>query len=82
MSYNKAILDRLRSGDTSVLKGLSPVVALSLGLQLQVEEKGKAEETKVNFNKVGETIHGLNNASNATKPTGITFFKTDEATPQ
>ncbi|MED2706611.1 hypothetical protein [Bacillus toyonensis] len=64
-----------------VNKSLSPLATISVGLQQ--EAKGKANEVTIDFNKVGQTVQGLNNDSNSVKPTGIIFFKTDkEATPQ
>lgn len=63
-----------------VNKGLSPLAAISVGLQQEAKEKaeGKANEVTIDFNKVGQTIHGLNNDNNSVKPTGIIFFKTDK----
>ncbi|OFC92716.1 hypothetical protein BTGOE5_53390 [Bacillus thuringiensis] len=84
MQYSKELLDKVRSGDTSIIKTLSPIATVALGLQLQQEAKEKAEEATIDFVKVGQTVQGLNNDNNnSVKPTGITFFKTDEeVTPQ
>ncbi|AKR34234.1 hypothetical protein P4K49_02400 [Bacillus cereus] len=46
------ILDKLKQGDKSVLHGLSPLVAMSLGLQLQEAEK----PSSVNYDEVGEAM--------------------------
>lgn len=43
MQYSKEILDKIKQGDASILKGLPPFALLSLGLQLQEEVKDKAE---------------------------------------
>ncbi|HDR7461838.1 TPA: hypothetical protein QCX54_000334 [Bacillus toyonensis] len=83
MQYSKELLDAVRIGDTSIIKSLSPIATLSLGLQLQQEALDKANEVIIDFNKVGQTVRGLNSNNNSVKPTGITFFKTDEeVTPQ
>ncbi|KXY11478.1 hypothetical protein [Bacillus sp. FSL K6-0067] len=82
MQYSKEVLDKVRSGDTFLLQNLSPIATVALGLQLQQEAIEKAEASTVDFNKIGDTIHGLNNDSNSVKPAGVTFFKTREVTPQ
>ncbi|MGG0458443.1 hypothetical protein [Bacillus mycoides] len=86
MQYSKEVLDKIRSGDTSIIKNLSPLTTVALGLQLQQEAKekadGKANEFIIDFNKVGQNIHGLNNDNNSVKPTGIIFFKTAEEVTQ
>ncbi|MBX0355882.1 MULTISPECIES: hypothetical protein [Bacillus cereus group] len=43
MQYSKEVLDKIRSGDTSLLQNLSPIASISLGLQLQQEAEEKAE---------------------------------------
>lgn len=43
MQYSKDVLDKVRSGDTSILQNLPPLASISLGLQLQEEAKDKAE---------------------------------------
>ncbi|PDY52178.1 hypothetical protein [Bacillus toyonensis] len=75
MQYSKELLDKVRSGNTEIIKNLSPLATVALGLQLQQEAKGKTNETTIDFNKVGQTVQGLNNNNHATKPTGITFFR-------
>ncbi|MBG9598906.1 hypothetical protein ACFVV6_22985 [Bacillus mycoides] len=82
MQYSKEVLDKVRSGDTSIIKNLSPLATVALGLQLQQEALDKANEVTIDFNKVGNTIHGLNNDNNSTKPVGVIFFKTDEEVTQ
>ncbi|MBH0357246.1 hypothetical protein [Bacillus toyonensis] len=82
MQYSKEVLDKVRSGDTSLLQNLSPLATVALGLQLQQEAMDKVNGTTIDFNKVGQTVQGLNNSNHATKPTGITFFKTDEEVTQ
>ncbi|HDR7887977.1 hypothetical protein [Bacillus toyonensis] len=44
MQYSKEVLDKIRSGDTSLLQNLSPVASISLGLQLQQEAKDKVKD--------------------------------------
>ncbi|MEH7593844.1 hypothetical protein COF68_14120 [Bacillus toyonensis] len=46
------ILDKLKKGDKSVLQGISPLVAMSLSLQLQEAEK----TSLVNYDEVGEAM--------------------------
>lgn len=52
MQYSKEVLDKLKQGHKSVLQGLSPLVAMSLGLQLQEAEK----VSSVNYDEVGEAM--------------------------
>ncbi|HDR7622777.1 TPA: hypothetical protein QCX73_004342 [Bacillus mycoides] len=76
------MLDKIRSGDTSLLQNLSPLAKVALELQLQKEAMDKVNAATIDFNKVGQTVQGLNSNNNSVKPTGITFFKTDEEVNQ
>jgi len=49
------ILSELRKGNTEVLKGLPPVIALQCGLTLQ-DEIGEAEESPINTEAVGKAM--------------------------
>lgn len=80
MQYSKELLDKIRSGDTSMLQGLPPFALLSLGLQLQQEALDKAEASIVDFNKVGETMAGMNTDRQSTKHISTTYFKIKEET--
>ncbi|QDZ88741.1 hypothetical protein [Priestia megaterium] len=65
-SYIKQeILAELRKGNTELLKGLPPVVSISMGLALQ-QEAGEVEEASpINHEAVNEAI------SNRLRDTGI-----------
>lgn len=52
MQYSKEMLDKIKQGDKSVLQGFSPLVAMSLGLQLQEAEK----ISFVNYDEIGEAM--------------------------
>lgn len=80
MQYSKELLDKVRSGDTSIIKNLSPIATVALGLQLQQEAIEKAEASTVDFNKVGETMAGMNTDRQSTKHVSTTYFKIKEET--
>ncbi|MCI3146181.1 hypothetical protein C5137_07550 [Bacillus cereus] len=50
------ILAELRKGNTDVLKGLPPVLAMQYGLALQNEAGGYIEESKVNDNELNKAM--------------------------
>ncbi|MEW8980847.1 MAG: hypothetical protein AB2388_03740 [Bacillus anthracis] len=50
------VLTELRKGNTGVLKGLTPVLAMQYGLALQNEAGGYIEESKVNDKELNEAV--------------------------
>ncbi|EJS16923.1 hypothetical protein IKS_00022 [Bacillus cereus VDM062] len=50
------VMDELRKGNTDVLKGLPPVLAMQYGLALQNEAGGYIEESKVNDKELNEAV--------------------------
>lgn len=65
-SYIKQeILAELRKGNTEVLKGLPPVVSISMGLALQQEAGEVTESSPINHGAVNDAIF------NRLKDTGI-----------
>ncbi|MEG3529139.1 hypothetical protein V4483_15545 [Bacillus paranthracis] len=62
MQYSKEMLDKLKQGDKSVLEGLSPLIAMSLGLRLKKAEK----VSFVNYDEIGEAMK--RNISQSYKP--------------
>ncbi|AOM09953.1 MULTISPECIES: hypothetical protein [Bacillus cereus group] len=50
------VLTELRKGNTDVLKGLPPVLAMKYGLALQNEAGGYIEELKVNDKELNEAV--------------------------
>ncbi|PFE22373.1 hypothetical protein CN279_25205 [Bacillus anthracis] len=52
----QGILEELRKGNTDVLKGLPPVLAMQYGLALQNEAGNYIEESKVNDKELNEAM--------------------------
>ncbi|MEY2304339.1 hypothetical protein [Bacillus tropicus] len=50
------VLAELRQGNTEVLKGLPPVLAMQYGLALQNQAGGYIEESKVNDKELNEAM--------------------------
>ncbi|KFN07324.1 hypothetical protein D0U04_29750 [Bacillus clarus] len=50
------VMDELRKGNTEVLKGLPPVLAMQYGLALQNEAGGYIEESKVTDKELNEAM--------------------------
>ncbi|PHD60423.1 hypothetical protein [Bacillus wiedmannii] len=50
------VLAELRKGNTDVLKGLPPVLAMQYGLALQNEAGGYIDESKVNDKELNEAM--------------------------
>lgn len=50
------VMDELRKGNTEVLKGLPPVLAMQYGLALQNEAGNYIEESKVNDKELNEAM--------------------------
>ncbi|WP_044810503.1 hypothetical protein [Bacillus toyonensis] len=50
------VMDELRKGNTEVLKGLPPVLAMQYGLALQHEGGNYIEESKVNNKELNEAV--------------------------
>ncbi|HDR4695874.1 hypothetical protein ABR775_11415 [Bacillus cereus] len=50
------VLTELRKGNTDVLKGLPPVLAMQYGLALQNEASNYIEESKVNDKELNEAV--------------------------
>ncbi|EGI2115033.1 hypothetical protein FH832_003101 [Listeria monocytogenes] len=49
------VLAKLKQGDTEVLKGLPPVVAMQYGLALQ-DEAGKVQDSALNDEALGKAM--------------------------
>ncbi|HFK1661940.1 hypothetical protein [Bacillus cereus] len=52
----KDVMGELRKGNTDVLKGLPPVLAMQYGLALQNEAGNYIEESKVNDKELNEAM--------------------------
>lgn len=52
------VLEKLKQGDTEVLKGLPPVVAMQYGLALQ-DEVGQFPESPINDQALGKAMLNL-----------------------
>ncbi len=50
------VMDELRKGNTEVLKGLPPVLAMQYGLALQNEAGGYIEESLVNDSELSKAM--------------------------
>lgn len=50
------VMEELRKGNTDVLKGLPPVLAMQYGLALQNEAGNYTEESKVNDKELNEAV--------------------------
>ncbi|PWN68811.1 hypothetical protein CV717_28290 [Bacillus cereus] len=50
------VMDELRKGNTEVLKGLPPVLAMQYGLRLQQEAGGYIEESLVNDSELSKAM--------------------------
>lgn len=50
------VMDELRKGNTEVLKGLPPVVAMQYGLRLQQEAGNYIEKSNVNDKELNEAM--------------------------
>lgn len=61
------VLEELKKGNTEVLKGLPPVLAMQYGLALQ-NEVGQMEESPINYEAVGNAM--LNRMQKEKKVTG------------
>lgn len=58
MTTKTDVLAELKQGNTAVLKGLPPVVAMQYGLQLQ-NEVGQVEDSTINEAAVGNAMLNL-----------------------
>ncbi|MEC2869505.1 hypothetical protein ACIQHV_11395 [Bacillus bombysepticus] len=52
----QGVMDELRKGNTEVLKGLPPVLAMQYGLALQHEAGNYIEKSKVNDKELNEAM--------------------------
>ncbi|MDA1558826.1 hypothetical protein PDK45_28365, partial [Bacillus cereus] len=50
------VMDELRKGNTEVLKGLPPVLAIQYGLVLQNEAGGYIEESQIKDKELNEAV--------------------------
>ncbi|WP_242230533.1 MULTISPECIES: hypothetical protein [unclassified Bacillus cereus group] len=50
------VMDELRKGNTEVLKGLPPVLAMQYGLALQNEAGGYIEESQIKDKELNEAV--------------------------
>ncbi|PGW13265.1 hypothetical protein COD90_19610 [Bacillus cereus] len=50
------VMDELRKGNTEILKGLPPVLAMQYGLALQNEAGGYIEESQIKDKELNEAV--------------------------